>query len=76
MRLCSCTCTHAEQWIYIYLKQNGLANTSILKNTPGIHNGPRKKRIPILSSFLKLTLMLVLCTFLLLSHRVIDFRSE
>lgn len=45
MCLCSCTHTHAAQWLYIYLKQNGLGNTSILKNTPGIHNGPRKKEV-------------------------------
>lgn len=37
---------------------------------------PEKKKGPILLSSVKLTLTLVLCTFLLLSHRVIDFRSE
>lgn len=43
MCLCNCIHTLAAQWLYIYLKQNGLGNTGIPKNAPSIYNGPRKK---------------------------------
>lgn len=48
-----------------------------LKMHPAFIMAPEKKRrILILSSFLKITLTLVVCIFLSLGHRVIDFRSE
>lgn len=40
--MCSCTHTHVAQWLYIYLKQNGLGNASILRK---LHSQwPQKKR--------------------------------